>query len=48
MKIVFVTVAVHIKDEADVQDVVSEMDYSLVHKDIVGTEIVDIDEAIES
>ena len=48
MKMVFVTVAVHIKDEADVQDVVSEMNYSLVHKDIVGTEIVDIEEVTKS
>lgn len=48
MKTIYVTVAVRVKDKADAQEVVSEMDYSLVHDDIIGTEIVDFNEAIDS
>jgi hypothetical protein len=37
-----VTVAVWIKEDADPNDVVSEMDYHMTHPDIVDTEVVDI------
>ena len=37
-----VTVAIWIKEDADPSDVVSEMDYSMTHPDIVDTEVVDI------
>ena len=36
------TVAVWIKEDADPQDVISEMDYTMTHDHIVDTEIVDI------
>lgn len=48
MKMVFVTIAVRVKDAADIQEVVSEMDYSFVHDDIINTEIVDIEEVANS
>tara|TARA_B110000503_G_C6987610_1_gene345936 strand:+ start:137 stop:286 length:150 start_codon:yes stop_codon:yes gene_type:complete len=41
-----VTVAIWIKDDADPQDVVSEMDYRMTHPDIVDTEVVDINTEI--
>jgi len=37
---VYVTVRVEIKQDADSQDVVSEMDYDMIHPDIISTEIV--------
>lgn len=37
-----VTVAIWIKEHADVQDIISEMDYVMTHPNIVDTEIVDI------
>jgi hypothetical protein len=37
-----VKVAIWIKESADPQDVVSEMDYSMTHPDIIDTEIIDI------
>ena len=37
-----VTVAIWIKEDADPNDVVSEMYYNMTHPDIVDTEVVDI------
>jgi hypothetical protein len=37
-----VTVAIWIKEDADPNDVVSEMDYNMTHPDIVDTEVFDI------
>ena len=41
-----VVVRVNIKADADVQEVVSEMDYSMIHPAILLTEIVDINTEI--
>lgn len=37
-----VVVRVKIKPDADVQEVISEMDYEFDHPDILDTEVVDV------
>lgn len=39
MKSVKIVVSLTVKDDANINDIVSEMDYSFDHKDIVDTEI---------
>ena len=39
-----VLIRVKIKEGADVQEVISEMDYSLDHPDILDTEVIDVTE----
>lgn len=41
--IVYITIRVELSDAADVEEVVSDMDYSLEHPEILGTEIVSYD-----
>ena len=41
-KIVEITVKLVLKEDADVQEVVSEMDYQFTHPAIVDTEVVDV------
>ena len=36
----YVIIRIDIKDDADVDDIVNEMDYTLTHKDIIDTEVV--------
>ena len=36
----YVIIRIDIKDDADVNDVVSEMDYTLTHQDIIDTEVI--------
>jgi len=43
MKTVYMTVKVTIADDADPQDVASEMNYSMDHEDIISTEITEIE-----
>ncbi len=38
----YITIAVKINEGTDIQEIGAEMDYDLVHKDIVATEIVHI------
>ena len=40
--VVYLTVRVEVLPDSDVQEIVSECDYSFSHSQIVGTEIVDI------
>lgn len=46
-EVAYVTVRVKISPGADVQDVISECDYSFCHGDIHGHEIVDVEEKKE-
>ena len=39
-KTVYVTVALEVLRDADVQDIMSECDYSFEHEDIVDTELM--------
>ena len=39
-KIVYVTVALEVLRDADIQDIMSECDYSFEHSDIVKTELM--------
>ncbi len=39
-KIVYVTVALEVLRDADIQDIMSECDYSFEHSDIVETELM--------
>jgi hypothetical protein len=41
-----VIVRVNIRADADYQEVVSEMDYSMIHPDIISTEIVDVNSEV--
>lgn len=41
-RMIEVTIRVWIKEDADPQDVISEMDYELTHDAIVDTEVVDV------
>tara|TARA_B100000809_G_scaffold50182_1_gene45209 strand:+ start:105 stop:254 length:150 start_codon:yes stop_codon:yes gene_type:complete len=43
-KTVWVTVAVRVRDGADIYDTINEMDYTFKHKDIIDTEVMEIDE----
>jgi len=43
-KTVYVTVKVKVKDNADIREVVQEMNYDFQHQDIVETEIVEYDD----
>lgn len=38
----YVTIKVEVKDCADIHEIVSEMDFHLVHSDILETEVVDV------
>ena len=40
---VWVTMIVQIEDGADVYDTINEMDYILKHKDIIDTEVMEIE-----
>jgi hypothetical protein len=42
MRDIEIVVRLSIDEDADVQDIVSEMDYTFDHPSIKGTEIVDI------
>ncbi len=42
-KKIYITVELKVLDTFDEQDVVSEMDYNMIHEGIVGTEIVDVE-----
>lgn len=42
--IIFVTIAVHLSEDADPEEVVNEMDYVLKHEDILNTEVVSYEE----
>ena len=37
-----IVVKLILKEDADIQEVVSEMDYTFKHKQIIDTEIIDI------
>lgn len=41
-RVIEIVVALRIREDADVQEVISEMDYSFAHADIIDTEIRDI------
>jgi hypothetical protein len=41
-----VTVRVNIRADADYKEVVNEMDYSMIHPDIISTEIVDVNSEV--
>lgn len=43
----YVTIKVEVKDCADIQEIVSEMDYHLVHSDILETEIISVSDEHE-
>jgi len=43
-KIFYVTVKIITKNNTDAQEIVSEMDYGFSHKDIIETEIIDLDD----
>ena len=45
MKQVYVKVRINVKDDADPQEVIQEVDYDFNHPDVVDTEIVEIDYA---
>jgi hypothetical protein len=38
-KVVYVTIALIVRKDADVDKLVSEMDYTFKHRDIIGTEL---------
>jgi hypothetical protein len=40
MKKVSIVVTLTLNDDADINDVVSEMDYSITHNDVIDAEIV--------
>jgi len=40
---VYVTMIVQIEDGADVHETINEMDYTIKHKDIVDTEVMEIE-----
>jgi len=40
---VWVTIAVQIEDGADVHETINEMDYTIKHKDIIDTEVMEIE-----
>ena len=42
MQTVEIIVRLTLNDDADINEVLSEMDYSITHKDIIDTEIVDV------
>lgn len=42
MKTVDIVITIRLNDSADINEVLSEMDYSLTHKDIIDTEITDV------
>jgi hypothetical protein len=42
MQTVVIVVKLTLNDVADINEVLSEMDYSITHKDIIDTEIVDV------
>ncbi len=42
MKSVRITVKIEMKDDANIEEVIQECDYNFSHPDILGTEIVDI------
>lgn len=41
---VWVTMIVRIKDDADVNETINEMDYTLKHENIIDSEVMEIDE----
>jgi hypothetical protein len=41
-----VVVRVNIKADANYEDVINEMDYSMTHPDILSTEIIDINSEV--
>ncbi len=43
--IIYVTTRIVIADGADPQEVVAECDYAFKHKDIIDTEIIEVEEA---
>ena len=45
--VVYLTVRVEVLPDSDVQEIVSECDYSFSHSQIVETEIVDITECTD-
>lgn len=44
MTTIYVTIKVKLSDDADPEEVVSEMDYSLEHEGIVNTEVMGYEE----
>lgn len=43
MKTFYVSIMVQVKDDADIEEMVQEMDYDLVHEDIVDIEMVGVE-----
>lgn len=43
--IIYATVRLVISDDADPQEVIAECDYMFKHKDIIETEIIEVEEA---
>jgi hypothetical protein len=41
MKTFYVTVKIQVEDDADVNDVVENCNYSFIHDDILNTEIIE-------
>jgi hypothetical protein len=41
-RVIEIVVALRVREDADVAEIVSEMDYSFAHADIIDTEIRDI------
>lgn len=44
MKTFYVSIMVQVNDDADIEEVVQEMDYNLIHEDIVDTEMMGVEE----
>lgn len=42
MRNIYLTIKLVVEDDADVDELVSELDYSFDHDDIIATEIVDV------
>ena len=44
MKTFYVSIMVQVEDDADIEEVVQEMDYNLVHEDIVDYQLMEVEE----
>ena len=43
-KTFYLDIKVEVNDDADIDHVVQEMDYSLTHEDILGTEVMGVED----
>lgn len=41
MKTAIITISLQIKDSADIQNVINDLDYSITHPEVIDAEIID-------